>query len=378
MKEKIIIIGLVFFIIGLAIGVLVFDFVSHELYKEQPNLTSQPEKVYQVDHEEAVIKAVEKALPSVVSIVIKKEMEYSRADHYEFFRFYEDFPEGETGAGTGFFISSDGIIITNRHVIEEGAGHLVITNKGEELEAEILAIDPMQDIAFLKVEGEGFPAATLGDSSEIRMGQTAIAIGYALAELQNTVSVGVISGIGRRVEATDGRMMEVLEDVIQTDAGINVGNSGGPLLNLKGEVVGINTAKGVRAQNIGFAIPINKAERAIRGAIEEGRIVYPFLGVRYILVDSAIKEARDLPVDYGALIVSGGRLEPAIDPGSGAEKAGLREGDIILEFEGEKITTENSLASIIIRYEPEEEVELRIIREGEERVIEAVLGSREG
>ena len=375
MKEKAVIIGLIFFIFGIATGAFLLESFY---YEKQEEITPKKEIVYQADHEELVIEAVEKALPSVVSIVIKKEMDYSRADHYEFFRFYEDFPGGQVGAGTGFFVSSDGVIITNKHVIEEEADHLVVTNEGEGFEAEILAIDPMQDIAFLKVEGENFSAATLGDSSEIRVGQTAIAIGYALAELQNTVSVGVVSGIGRRIEATDGRMMEVLEDIIQTDAGINVGNSGGPLLNLKGEVIGINTAKETRAQNIGFAIPINKAERAIRGAIEEGRIAYPFLGVRYILVNSAVKEERELPVDYGALIVSGGHLEPAIDPGSGAEKAGLREGDIILEFEGEKITTENSLASIIVRYEPEDEVELKIMREGSEKTMEAVLGSREG
>ncbi len=371
MKKKNTIVNLFLFLLGVILGIFFFSLVSLEMEESKENEASL------IEHEEAVIGAVEKALPSVVSIVLQKEVGYGMRDHFEYFRHYEDIPEEEFGVGTGFFVSTDGIIITNKHVvIEEDFEYIVITGEGERLKAEVLALDPMQDIAFLKVEGEGYPKANLGDSSEIRVGQTAIAIGYALAELQNTVSVGVISGTGRRVEATDGRMVEILDDVIQTDAGINRGNSGGPLLNLNGEVIGINTAKGVRAQNIGFAIPINKAERAIRGAIEEGRIVYPFLGVRYILVDSNIKEARDLPVDYGALIVGGDYPYFAIEPGSGAEEAGLLEGDIILEFEGEKITTENSLAKIIVCYEPGDKVNLKIMRDGEKEVIEATLGER--
>ncbi len=330
-----------------------------------------------VEWEEAIISAVEKISPAVVSIIASKDVPVIRSPFRDMFFYEEEMQRREVGGGTGFIISEHGIILTNRHVVsDEQADYMVFTNDGNSFSAEVLARDPVQDLAVLKIEGSGFPVVSLGDSSDLRIGQTAIAIGNALGEFRNTVSVGVISGLGRRVVATDGVVAEVLEDVIQTDAGINRGNSGGPLIDLRGNVIGINTAMAVGAQNIGFAIPVNNAQRAISGALEGGRIIYPFLGVRYILVDENVKNERNLPVSYGALILTGDRGEPAVDPDSGAAKAGLREGDIILEVNGVRIDAETSLVSLIMIYNPGDNISLTVMRGSEELTINAVLGER--
>jgi S1-C subfamily serine protease len=208
------------------------------------------------------------------------------------------------------------------------------------------------------------------------MGQTVIAIGNSLGEFRNTVSVGVVSGLGRTITATGVGLVETIEDVIQTDAAINKGNSGGPLLNLKGEVIGINTAMVQDAQSIAFSIPINKAKRDIEQIREAGKISYAYLGVRYILITEKVKADNSLTVDYGALILRGGDGEAAVLPGSAAEKAGLKEGDVILEFNGEKVTSENNLTKLIQEYDPLEKVSLKILRAGEEKIIQVTLDEK--
>ncbi|MBI2582640.1 trypsin-like peptidase domain-containing protein, partial [Candidatus Azambacteria bacterium] len=229
----------------------------------------------------------------------------------------------EVGGGTGFIISSDGLILTNKHITADSAAdYTVLTNDGQKIPARVLAQDPVQDLAVIKIDQTGLATLPLGDSDKIQIGQIAIAIGNALGEFRNTVSIGVISGIGRRITAQGGGLTETLEDVIQTDAAINPGNSGGPLLNVRGEVVGINTALVQGAQNIGFAIPINKAKKDIQDVKTRGKIVTPFLGVRHVLLTKDIQQRNNLSVDYGALIVRGPEGEPAIQPGSPAEKAG--------------------------------------------------------
>jgi serine protease Do len=357
----------------------------------------------QTSQEEAIIKVVENASPAVVSIIISKDLPI-------FEEYFEPGPFGfqipqyrqkgtekkEIGGGTGFIVSEDGMILTNKHVVlDKEAEYTVFTNDGRKFSAKVLARDPIQDLAVLGIEQEktvndggefvleSFPTVKLGNSDKLESGQTVIAIGNALGEFRNTVSVGVISGLGRTITASGGGLVETLEDVIQTDAAINKGNSGGPLLNLRGEVVGINTAMALEAQSIGFAIPINKAERDIKQVRSLGKIVYPFLGSRYVLISEKIKEENDLPVDYGALIVDGGPGEPAIWPDSAAEKAGLKEGDIVLEFNNEKITTENTLAKIIMKYNPGDEIVLKILRppssaggDWEEITVEATLDER--
>ena len=353
--------------------------------------------------EKAVINVVEKYSPAVVSIVITKDvpiLERYLEDPFEGmlpFEFDFGIPQykekgtekREVGGGTGFIVSEDGFVLTNKHVVADGdAEYTIFTVDGKRFSAEILARDPFQDLAVLKIKqeqvinGEGttvlkpFPVATLGDSDALKMGQTVIVIGNALGEFRNTVSKGVISGLGRTITASGGGVIEVLEDVIQTDAAINRGNSGGPLLNLKGEVIGISTAMVVDAQSIGFAIPINKAKRAIDQVKKFGKIVYPFLGVRYVVIDSATQEENNLPVDYGAWVIKGDLGEEAVFPGSSAQKSGILEGDIILEFDKEKITTDNSLAKIIVKYNPGDRVNLKVLRNSQELNVDVILGER--
>ncbi|MEA2092602.1 MAG: trypsin-like peptidase domain-containing protein [Patescibacteria group bacterium] len=351
---------LTFLFIGVVIGSEVnFTFLEQTLEEDQKdnNLALNSNKiddiqeeekeeeqyVPQLEHEEMIIDVVEKNIPSVVSII-----------SYSF--------GVESGRGTGFIISKDGFILTNRHIVyEEEAEYKVYLSTGETFLAEIVAKDPFQDLAVLKINATDLPVVVFGNSDNICIGQTAVAIGNALGEFENTVSVGVISGTGRSIRALGPEKSELLDDVIQTDAAINFGNSGGPLLNIKGEVVGINTAVATSAEGIGFAIPINKAKKAVRGAVEEGEIIYPFLGVHYLMVNEEIQEEKNLPIDYGAVIVSR-EGQTAVTPGSAAEKAGLREGDIILEINGERIDSDNHLAGVISSYEPRDEIEIKILR----------------
>lgn len=363
------------------------EIVEKETIKEYLPQSSQEQKI---------IKAVEEVSQAVVSIVISKDVpileKYYETDPFGFpvpqYR-QKGTEKQEIGGGTGFIVSQDGLILTNKHVVlEEEADYTVFTNDGRKFSARVLAKDPFQDVAVIKIEQEKevnnkgelvvekFPMVKLGNSDSLEIGQTVIAIGNALGEFRNTVSVGVISGLGRKITAAGGDFVETLEDVIQTDAAINKGNSGGPLLNLKGEVIGINTAMVVGAQSIGFAIPINKAKKDIEQVKALGKIVYPFLGIRYVLVSEKVKEEYNLSVDYGALIVRGGPGEPAIWPDSAAQQAGLREGDIVLEFNEEKITIDNSLAKIITKYNPGDKVVLRVLRDNEEFEVEVTLGER--
>ncbi len=369
---------LAFLFVGMFIGGDDFAF-----FQKSGEEVEKEKEVYEpfLEHEKRVIEVVEENIPAVVNVVVSKHVEYLEFPRGGLF-FFEGEPETrereETEEGTGFIISEDGLILTNKHVVkDENADYTVFLSGGEKFEAEVLARDPMQDIAVLKIEGDEFPTVRIGDSDTVRLGQTAIAIGNALGEFQNTVSTGVISGTGRRIVARGGYTVEVLDDVLQTDAAINFGNSGGPLLNIKGEVIGINTATMMYAEGIGFAIPINRAERAIKGAMENGRIVYPFLGVHYLIVNEEIQKKENLPVDYGAMVSSGVEGEGAVVPDSAAERAGIKEGDIILELEGEKITVENSLARIITRYNPQDEVELKILRGEREMNVKATLGEIE-
>lgn len=375
----VILFGVLIFLIAVAVN----EFTPK---KEMAVPTFTEEREYQpmIGHEEAVINVVEQVSPSVVSIIVTRDLPAIRRrqsptnpeDIFDFWPFEEGENERrEMGGGTGFIISSDGLVLTNRHVVADlDAEFTVLTNDGRTLGADVLVRDPLQDLAMLRIkEGGNFQPVRIGDPSGIRIGQTAIAIGNSLGEFRNTVSVGVVSGLGRSISAIDGRTVQILEDVIQTDAAINMGNSGGPLLNLRGEVIGINTAVAIDAQSIGFSIPINKAERMINSVIAGEELTYPFLGVRYFMVDEFIKAEHGLTVDHGALII-GDPNQPAISPGSAAERAGLREGDVIVEFEGKRIDEDNHLAKVILDYEPGDEVKIKIIRNGREIMVTAVLG----
>jgi len=351
-----------------------------------------------ISEETAIIKAVKQVSPAVVSIIVTKDLPIMEEYYYNPFEdleniFGEDFglrvpgyrqrgtERQEIGGGTGFIISSDGLILTNKHVVlDQEADYTVLTNEGEQFEASVLARDPIQDIAVLKIETEkSLPLVKLGDSDSLEIGQKVIAIGNVLGEFRNSVSMGIISGLGRNVIATGPGISEVLEGIIQTDAAINRGNSGGPLLNLKAEVIGMNTATALEAENVGFAIPINRAKRDIAQVKESGEIAYPFLGIYYALVTPAFQEEFNLGVDYGAWIGRdrlGEKTEIALFPGSAAEKAGLKQDDIILEFGGQKITLDNSLAKIIMDYGPGDIVVLKILRKGETKTISVILERR--
>lgn len=372
------------FLLGLSLGIFLFSLFFGVERVEIVEIEKRDKSSY-LDYQERVIEAIEKVSPSVVSIVVEREVSLSQDDMDFFRRFFfypqeEDLPKRrETGGGSGFFISSEGIIITNRHVVrDENADYSVITDNGERMEAEVLARDEAQDIAFLKVEGDDYPVIDLADSDKIRVGETAIAIGYALAEFENTASKGIVSGLHRRVTATDGVSLEVLENVIQTDAGINFGNSGGPLINIKGEVIGINTAKEIESGNIGFAIPINYVKPIINSVLERGEIVYPFLGVRYVLIDEEIKREKDLPIDRGALIVEGRPGESSVITDSAADRAGLQEGDIIIKLDGKEVDSRNTLFRRILDYSPGDSVTITYLRDGEEREAETEMGERGG
>lgn len=341
-------------------------------------------------NDEMIISSIERVNPAVVSVIITKDVPvYERYyETYDPWGFFGGFSvprvrengteEREVGGGSGFIVSNDGMIVTNRHVVEdEEARYSVLLNDGTSYQAEVLARDPQLDIAILKIAEPLQSQLTFvrfGDSEALRLGETVIAIGNALAEFRNSVSVGVVSGLARSVTATDrmGRS-EQLDQVIQTDAAINPGNSGGPLLNIKGEVIGVNVAASRGADNIGFALPAHVVKQVVESVSEHGRIIRPFLGVRYVMVNERIAEANDLPFEYGALVLSGrGEAEAAVSPGSPAANAGIDENTIILSIDGVELR-DTALATVLRTKSVGEELELRLWQNGEERVVSVVL-----
>ncbi len=367
------------------------DWVDQNIFGATPQAvtTATSSQTLPVTTEEsATVSTVDAVSPAVVSVVITQDLskiynmtgpQATPFDDFFQFNFPQQIqPEGkqEVGAGTGFIITSDGMILTNKHVVsEQGAEYTVVMNDGAQYEASVLDTDPFNDLALLKIDATDLPTVKLGDSDSLQIGQTVIAIGNALGEYSNTVTRGVISGLSRTVTAgsTSGQS-ETLEDIVQTDAAINFGNSGGPLLNLAGEVVGVNTAISSQGQLVGFAIPINQAKTVIESVQKYGHIVRPYLGVRYILITDTIAKQNNLDVDYGALIVRGDQpSDLAIVPGSPADKAGLQENDIILEVNGVQIDTDHSLAHELQKNQPGDTVTLKILSKGDEKTISATL-----
>ena len=321
-----------------------------------------------------IVEVAKKVCPAVITIVISKDL--PKIEGFYFFPYggqkmimpkIEKGKKEKTkiGGGSGFIISPDGYILTSNHVVEDPkADYTIIFEPKKKYPAKVLARDSINDVAILKIKVKNFPYLKLGDSKKIELGQTVIAVGNALGEFHDTVSTGVVSGLSRYITAFSGlnHQAERLRGLIQTDAAINPGNSGGPLVNIEGEAIGINTAMIMGAQNIGFAIPINYAKKDLEEVRKYGKIKRPFLGIRYILLDEEISKQNKLPIDYGALIVRQALGEPAIVKGSTADKAGLKEFDIILECNNEKITEKNPLAHLLQKFKIGQEVFLKVLR----------------
>jgi len=332
-----------------------------------------------------IVEVAKKVCPAVITIVISKDL-----PKIEGF-FLLPYGEGgvimpqikkgkkektKIGGGSGFIISPEGLILTSNHVVADPeADYTIILEPTKKYPAKILDRDPINDIAILKIEGQNFPYLELAGSDKVELGQEVVAIGNALGEFHDTVSAGIISGLSRYITAFSGLEQRAsrLRGLIQTDAAINPGNSGGPLVDLDGKVIGINTAVVMGAQNIGFAIPINYAKEDLEEIKKYGKIRMPFLGIKYIVLNKEISEKNKLPVDYGALILRDTLGESAVIPGSAADKVGIKEYDIILEINGQKVTIENSLSDILQKSKIDEEISLKILRGKKEIILKTKL-----
>ncbi len=317
-----------------------------------------------VEESNGFIQTVKKVGPAVVSISTKQQGVNIFGQVVE-----------QDSAGTGFIITSDGLIATNKHVVsDEKATYTVITADGKQYEAAVKARDTYNDLAILKIEATGLPVVELGDSDAVEVGQWVVAIGNALGEFNNSVSVGVVSAKNRKLDATNSS--NELVGLIQTDAAINPGNSGGPLVNLKGQVIGIDTAIASptgSSVGIGFAIPVNSIKKAIDSFRKTGQITRPMLGIRYVNIDPTLQKELSLSVDHGALI-AGDVQNPGIVAGGPAEKAGLQERDIITEINGERVDEDHPLANKLLNYNAGDQITLKVLRKGSEQNIKVTLG----
>ncbi len=321
--------------------------------------------------ESVVVDVAERVAPSVVTVSITQERQIIDpfANPFGFFGRGEGRTETiEQDIGSGFVVG-DGLVVTNKHVVgEAGAEYTIIDRDGNEHRVEQIYRDPANDLAILQVENNNLPSIELGDSENLKVGQFVIAIGTALGEFRHTVTTGVISGLGRGIQAGSqfGGFIEELDNVIQTDAAINPGNSGGPLLNSAGQVIGINTAVSAGAENIGFAIPINILKESLTNFEETGRFDRAFLGVSYQLISRDVALMNEVPA---------GAYVREVIPGSAAETAGIEQGDIITKIDGENLDEENTLAEIIGKKRSGERVALELWRDGETRQVEVSLSS---
>jgi len=308
---------------------------------------------------------VAKVSPAVVSIVSKSQVQGFFGGTYE-----------QKGSGTGFIIRSNGLIVTNRHVAEADAKYTVTTADGKSYDATVVARDSFNDLALLRISASGLPTVTLGDSDQLRVGQQVVAIGNAMGEYQNTVTTGIISGIGRAITAGGSSGgSEQLDNVIQTDAAINPGNSGGPLVNMAGEVIGINTAVDVQGQSLGFAIPINDVKSGIESVAAGGKISRPMLGIRYVTITPELASANQMSVNKGALVTRGATAsELAVTPGGPADKAGIKENDIITTVDGKIVDETATIPSILKNHKPGDRVTVKLIRAGKTMTVTVTLG----
>ncbi len=320
----------------------------------------------------SVADVAQKASESVVTISIKKQQRVidpsSIFGNFGFFGFEQEeiqLEEVEQDIGTGFVVEGN-LIVTNKHVVSDlSAEYKVIDNQDQEHEVAQIYRDPTLDLAILQVKDFKASALFLGDSDKVRVGESVIAIGTALGQFRHTVTTGVVSGVGRSITAAGAGHYEDLQNMLQTDAAINPGNSGGPLINASGEVIGVNVATAA-ADNISFAIPINVVKSAIENFNETGQFDRPMLGVSYTIISEQAALLNEVP--QGAYVIE-------ILEGSTAQEAGVQVQDIIVEFDGQKITESQDLAQLINKYKVGSKVSIRVWRSGKFNNISATLKS---
>lgn len=316
-----------------------------------------------------VKKIAKKVCPAVITIVASKDL--PKIDAATFLSLQGNLSlnnkgQAKVGGGSGFIISKDGYVFTCAHVVKDlEADYSVIIDPKHKYSARVLSRDFLTDIAILKIRGSNFPFLKIGNSDKVELGQYVISVGNSLGEFEDTISLGIISGLSRSIKASDGMNFHTdLKGLFQTDAAINNGNSGGPLINTKGEAIGINTAMIEKAQNIGFAIPMDYALKDFKEIKKYGKIKRPYLGIKYVLLDEDMSRENNLLVNEGALVVRERYGENPVAKGSPADKAGLKEYDIILSFNKKNITKKNSLSELLSKSKIGNKVELKILRKG--------------
>ncbi len=326
-----------------------------------------------------IVVIAKKVCPAVITVIVSKDL--PKAENFYSFPFAgkeyvmpklekgqkAGIKKTQIGGGSGFIVSENGYVLTSNHVVSDTtAEYTVVLDPKHKYPAKVLSRNPINDTAVLKIAGERFPFLEMADSNKIDLGEEVVAVGNALGEFTDTLSTGIVSGLSRFITAFGGidNQMQNLRGLIQTDAAINPGNSGGPLINMECQVIGINTAMIAGAQNIGFAIPINYAKKDLEEVKKYGKIIMPFLGIKYVLISKEMAEANKLPVNDGALVVREALGEPPVVKGSSADKAGVKEWDILLECGGEKITTKTPLAEILQKCKIGSQTTLTVLRDG--------------
>lgn len=319
------------------------------------------------EQEQDIASVASKVSPSVVSILTKGEVS-------SYFG-----TQTQQGAGTGIIVSADGYVLTNKHVVQGSQTVSVVTSDGvTHTNVKVIGEDPLNDVAFLKINDvSDLKAAELGDSSSLRIGQSVVAIGNALGQYKNTVTSGIVSGTGRSVtaaaESGSSDATETLTDLIQTDAAINPGNSGGPLVNIAGQVIGMNTAIASDANGLGFSIPINATKGLLKGILKDGTVERAYVGVNYISITPEVADAYKLSVQTGAYVFA--ESGTAVVSGSPAEKAGLKDKDIITKVNGVEVGAKGSVASLVAEYAPGDTVELTVLRDGKTTTLKVTLAA---
>lgn len=374
MRRLIVLIVILVVILGLA--------SVAQKYRPSITLPQSSEKIKIVSEESITIDTFKKAGPSVVTVAEEASAQSNSNSSFDFSPFYgfqfpnvpNQQPTQPQSIGSGFIISSDGMVVTNKHVVSDTGGkYQIITSNDKKYTVQKIYRDSLNDVAILKIdpnENSGFTLKPIdmGDSSNLQVGQYVIAIGTALGEFRNTVTTGVISGLGRGITAGSPfeGFAEKLDNVIQTSAAINPGNSGGPLFNSSGQVIGVNTAVSESGQNIGFAIPINVIKDSLNNFNQTGQFNRPYLGVSYKMISKDIAILNSLP--------EGAYVQNVVN-GSPADKSGVLDGDIIIKIDDLRIDENNQLASVIGKKKVGDKIKISLYRDGKTIDVEATLDS---